>query len=378
MPFDTTDDLVRHINAQHEEVLNLTKEEAAKAASKLEGLDAEVLEIQQRLARRGGGGSEVENSGQWIGQQVVDSDAFKALIGPMNSKGRVAVPVKNMTTAAGSGGALIAPDRRTDVGMLPKIRPFVRSLLAPGRTSSDLVEYPRQTGFTNNADAVSEGTLKPESNITFELKDAKVKTIAHWIPASKQVLSDSGQLVGLIDGEMRYGLAIEEEQQILFGDGSGESIEGIVPQATAFSPAFAVANHTRLDDLLLGIAQAHVARYPATGIVVNDLDWFAMMALKDGEGRYIGGGPFGGQINLAWQVPVIPTPTMPSGKFLTGAFSLGAQIFDRWDASVEISTEDRDNFVKNMVTILAEERLALAVKRPEAFVYGSYSVVSGS
>jgi HK97 family phage major capsid protein len=64
---------------------------------------------------------------------------------------------------------------------------------------------------------------------------------------------------------------------------------------------------------------------------------------------------------------------MTSGAFLTGAFQGGAQLFDRWDARVEISTEDSTNFRQNLVTILAEERLALAVYNTLAFVKGVFS-----
>jgi len=64
---------------------------------------------------------------------------------------------------------------------------------------------------------------------------------------------------------------------------------------------------------------------------------------------------------------------MTVDKFLTGAFKMGAQIFDREDANVEVSTEDSDNFRKNLVTIRAEERLGLAVYRPEAFIKGDFS-----
>ena len=67
---------------------------------------------------------------------------------------------------------------------------------------------------------------------------------------------------------------------------------------------------------------------------------------------------------------MVQTQAIAQGKFLTGAFNLGAQIFDRWQSRVEIATENEDDFVKNLVTILCEERLALAVYRPESFIYG--------
>ena len=74
-----------------------------------------------------------------------------------------------------------------------------------------------------------------------------------------------------------------------------------------------------------------------------------------------------------WRLPVVDTNAMPAGKFMLGAFDMAAQVFDREDATVEVSTEDADNFTKNMVTIRAEERLALAVFRPQSFVYGSFA-----
>jgi HK97 family phage major capsid protein len=77
-----------------------------------------------------------------------------------------------------------------------------------------------------------------------------------------------------------------------------------------------------------------------------------------------------------WGRPVVSTPAMTNDKFLVGAFRLGAQIFDREDANVEISTEDADNFTKNMITIRGEERLVLVVYRPEAFIYGGFGLVT--
>ena len=179
-----------------------------------------------------------------------------------------------------------------------------------------------------------------------------------------------------IDGRLRYGLAFVEETQLLNGDGTGQNLNGIVPQATAFAESFVPAGANLFDTLRLAQLQAALAEYPASGHVLNPIDWAKLEMLKDGDGNYIIGQPQGNASPTMWGLPVVATQAMTAGKFLTGAFMLGAQVFDRWQARVEIATENEDDFVKNLVTMLCEERLALAVYRPEAFIYGDLAVVT--
>jgi HK97 family phage major capsid protein len=257
--------------------------------------------------------------------------------------------------------------------MLPQRRLTVRDLLAPGNTTSNMVEFSRQTVRTNNANVVSEGMRKPESDLGFEIEQAPVRTIAHFVKASKQVLSDAPMLESTIDSELMYGLKLKEEAELLYGSGSGQHLEGITVQATAFSPPYVISGATRFDIIAQAIAQSQQALLEATGIVLNDMDLAALRHIKDDNGNYItSGGPFGPPITSIWGKSVVGTPAMTQGSFLVGAFRDGAQIFDRWDAGVLVSTENEDDFVKNLCTILCEERLALAVKRPQAFIYGQF------
>ena len=122
--------------------------------------------------------------------------------------------------------------------------------------------------------------------------------------------------------------------------------------------------------------QAALAEYPATGHVMHPTDWARIETTKDSQGRYIIGNPQGTLAPTLWGLPVVATQAIGVDKFLTGAFSLGAQVFDRWQARVEIATENEDDFVRNLVTMLCEERLALAVYRPEAFIYGDLGFVA--
>ncbi|WP_312141337.1 phage major capsid protein [Pantoea septica] len=309
-----------------------------------------------------------------VGRQVISSEALKTFTAGVEGNKRISIPVNAALVSVDVPGQIVAPDRLPGIDAQPKQRLFIRDLIAPGRTASNTIYWVQQTGFTNNAKAVAENTTKPYSDITFAEKITPVRTIAHLFKAAKQILDDMPQLQSTIDAELRYGLKYVEEQEILFGDGTGAHLEGIIPQASAYSAAFEVANQNGIDDLRLAMLQAQLARFPASGHVLHFIDWAKIELTKDTLGRYILANPAALTGPTLWGLPVVATEAAAfQGKFLTGAFNAGAQIFDREDANVVISTENADDFEKNMISIRCEERLALAVKRPEAFIYGTFT-----
>lgn len=360
---------------QHYEKIKAAHDKTDNAVG---GLNARVMEIEQKLARPGGEtrGNLATNT---FGALVAAHSEFKNIAELASRRGKYTLQVKAMITSLpNSGGALVAPDLRMgDAIMLPRRRLIVRDLIAPGQTDSNLVQFPRQTLRDLNPSVVSEGAKKPESNIEFEIMDAPVRTIAHWTKAARQVLADAKQLQSLLDGELRYGVAIEEEAQMLLGSGAGQDLEGIVPLATAYETDRDQAGDTMFDTLAHALAQAEVALLPATGIVLNNNDLEAMKIIKDEDGRYIGGGPFGPPITQIWGRLVVGTPILPGGRFLVGAFRDGAQVFDREEVNVLVATENEDDFIRNKATVLCEERLAFIVKRPQAFIEGAFPQISG-
>ena len=357
-----------------------TKDTVDKMASELNALKeaektlkAALGELEQHVAQMPlANAKQVVES---VGQQVISAEAMKTFAASVAASQRISIPVKAALLTANVPGNIVAPDRLPGIDTAPKQRLFIRDLIAPGTTASNTIYWVQQTGFTNNAAAVAENTTKPYSNIEFAEKITPVRTIAHLFKASKQILDDFAQLQSQVDAEMRFGLKYVEEQEILFGDGTGAHLEGIIPQASAFSAAFQVENQNGIDDLRLAMLQAQLARFPASGHVLHFIDWAKIELTKDTLGRYILANPAALTGPTLWGLPVVATEaTAFQGKFLTGAFSAGAQIFDREETNVVISTENADDFEKNMITIRCEERLALAVKRPEAFVYGSFTV----
>jgi HK97 family phage major capsid protein len=256
----------------------------------------------------------------------------------------------------------------------------VRDLLPQQRAESNLIEFCRELVYTNNAgpqwDATSpvphqEGAPKNESGITFELANQAVTTLAHWIPASRQVLKDAKMLQGYIEGRLTYGLKLEEEDELLNGTNLSGELNGLRTQQTAFNGG--VTNQTALDTLLKAFLQISLSEYEATGVVLHPTDWTNILLLKDTQGRYLFSDPHGQTSPQVWGKPVVATQSMTQGQFLAGALALAAEIFDSEDATVRVAEQHQDFFIKNMVAILAEERLALVVYRPTAIVGGAIS-----
>lgn len=355
-----------------EKLSEKAKETADEALIKFNELKAQYDELEQKLSRRGA----EEPAAKSLGRQMVDSEQYKQLKDDPRGVKNAKMSVKATTITNATAGALVEPQVVGGVITPPERKLTIRDLLMPGQTDSSAITYMRETGFTNNAaPQANQGDKKAQSDITFDRKTENVETIAHFIKVAKQILNDASMLASSIDQRLMYGLKLKEEEQLLNGDGLNGNLHGIIPQATAFSnPAAAVTKYTIIDQMRLAMLQAILAEYPASGHVLNPIDWATMELLKDNEGRYIIGQPQGETDPTLWRLPVVETQAIAPTKFLTGAFNMAVQIFDAEDASIEVGFEN-DDFTRNLLTILCEERLALAVYRPEAFIYGTLQAV---
>lgn len=352
-----------------------TKSALEKLSVKAAELTDKAIELERKLSDKGAEGQKAEDS---IGEQLVKSDAFQAMAQGRSKFARIEVKTA-IVNATGQNQPLVQDMRVPGILSNPNRVLTIRDVLPVGRTSSNLVQYTKENVFTNNAGAqysspARENVTKPESAITFTLANAPVVTLAHFIPVSRQVLDDAPQLQSYVNGRLTYGLKLEEEDQLLNGSGTSGNIAGILASGnyTAFNRH--VTGDTALDTLRKAITQAQLSEYQADTIVINPADWEEIELAKTTYGEYIFGGDMG-PVNalapLVWGKRVVATNSIAAGTFLVGAFSMGAQIWDRMDAAVQISFEDGDNFKKNMATLLAEERLALTVYRPAAFISGS-------
>ncbi|AKG94517.1 major capsid-like protein [Paracoccus phage Shpa] len=365
--------------AKGEELAASLKEKADEALTGLNGLKALVAEVEQKLAR-GASQEEVEQS---LGEKFANSDEFKSFAASgFDRSAKAALRLKATlttatTNAAGSVGDGVQATRLPGVIDVPQRRMTIRDLITPGRMDGNTIEYVIETGDpAAGAGMVAEGAVKPEVDLGLDIRTISAKVIAANVKASRQALDDVSFLRSMIDQRLLYKLAYREEVQLLSGDNTGQNLHGIIPQATAFNAAFTPTAASPIDRLRLSILQVALAEYPASGFVLHPTDWAKIELTKDGENRYIIGNPQGTIAPSLWGLPVVATQAIAENTFLTGAFRLGAQLFDRWDAAIQTGYVN-DDFTRNLVTILAEQRLALAVYRPAAFVTGQVTPSGG-
>ncbi|QBF32151.1 phage major capsid protein [Thalassococcus sp. S3] len=342
----------------------------------VEGLDSKTLEISQQVASGTGrgGGDKILSLGQAV---AAEEDKIKAYI-EGGCSGTTSMRISNaITTAPGSGGGLIYHEEERDPIRIPRRRLLVRALLTQATVGSDQVHYRRQVLRQSGAGMVAETTPSGASSFGWEKAVERVKKIATHTNTSEEALADADQLQSEVDGELRYLINLEEEKQIVAGDGVGENLTGLLTEAPAFVAAAGLPNANRIDRLRLGLLQVTLEDYMPAEILLNPTDWTAIELLKVGgaDNRYVYGDPGAQAMPRLWGKDVVETNTMSIGEWLAGDLAMAATYYDRQETEVILSTEHDQNFVEDMVTMKARKRVALIIKRALAMVRGDFVFV---
>lgn len=345
-------------------------EKAEKAEKEMDSRLANVEQLVTALKKSGSDKAEKKD----LGALFIESEGFKSFASKQRHKGQSApLELKDITSAGSSAGDGIWSFRDPEIVSNPYRPRMIRELIPTVPVTSNLVEWVQTNVRTNNAGPVSETGTKPKSDLTYDRKETPVRKIAHYFKTSAEVLADFARLRAEINTEGFEMLRQVEEDQLMTGDGTGINLLGLIPQATDFDIALVQSGDQQVDVIRRAILQVRQSYYSATGIVLNPADWAAIELLKDGENRYLFSNATSGAPARLWGLPVSESDSIPQGEFMVGAFRTAATIYDRLQAAVYVSTENEDDFINNMVSILFEERLALAVKRPLAFVHGALS-----
>jgi hypothetical protein len=354
---------------------------------------------QQAQERKGAGaqgtGAGISGSGIYhrsMGQQVVENERFKEWRERGNGSGTSPdIEVRAPSVIAGdpfligegtyldpNGSAGLWVPRGTPYlpsSAIDQRRLFMRDLLATGTTELAAIPYIRELNprvYEEGATSVAEGTPKPEVQVLFTQDLAPVRKIGAWVPVTTEILEDAPTLQSYINARLGYMIRVREEEQLLNGTGNGADIRGITNTPNIQTQTAVSGDHAATIGLAIGLIES--VDGDADGVAMNPLDYWTMVTTRhaqwlDGSPVATGpGSPYGDAPKTVWGMPAVRSRSIAVGQALVGSFKTGAQLFDRSAASIRVGDQHADYFTNNKVAVLIEERLALAVYRPDWFV----------
>lgn len=300
------------------------------------------------------------------GEQFIKNARYADFAGGHMAKLRV--EVKNTLTGSDTN---VAPQRNAGIVAGAALPFSMEALLPSTTTSSNAIEFTKEASFTNSAAEAAEGTEKGESALTWSLVNMPVSTVAHWIKISKQLAADAPALAAYVNTRMAYGVNQKVDTQLVIGNGTAPNISGTYDTGnfTAHGIANAALGSTLKKCVLIRLVMAdlYAAGYPADAIVLNPADWAAIQIelMTTAAGQTMYSVSDSGEERLHG-LPVIQSIGMAADTFQVGRFSEAYMVYNREGVVVEMSDSDSDNFTKNLITLRAERRLALATEKPAA------------
>ncbi|MET8717345.1 phage major capsid protein [Streptomyces sp. NPDC004735] len=334
-----------------------------------------------------------------LGDLFVESDAFKrATSAGFDDRPYIRAAMEGKSIFSLSAGSVthqtLGSVQNLGIAERAYRKWHIRDLFPKSSTKQAVLYGARETGWTNNARQVKEryaadGTSPatgadtdtwgraPRSKLSLTPVMYPVAEVAHLIDAHKNILSDEPRLKTFINGRMIEGVKYQEDWDLLHSVGDGQSLTGIYN-----TPG--VQQYTGLNtdkysvQIRRAITKALLAEYEPTGIVLSPTMWEHVEVEEDDNGAFrVAIAVAIGAEKKVWRLNVVETTAMADTDFMIGAFGLGAQLHDRENVSVTVSSENGENFEKGLITLRADERLALEVPRPESFVIGTWTTPQG-
>ena len=266
-----------------------------------------------------------------------------------------------MTSPAGAVDFATTFDRNVVTGARTPL--VIRDLFGAETISGSTLVYLVEGALQGAPAVTAEGAKKPQIHFADPTpKTVSLAKVACHIKESDEYINDYPFLASAINGRLLYELGLVEQNKLVADLLATSGIQTGTYAATGTA--------TDIADAILQAAMDVQAQtgFPADAIAMNPADWYILRVGKDGDDRYYGGGYFGVQsVPNIWGIPVCVSSSITSGTVVVGAFKTCASVVTNGGVSVEAVNTNEDDFVKNLMTIRAEERLALAVRRPAGF-----------
>lgn len=281
--------------------------------------------------------------------------------------------VGTMTSAASLTGEVIQADYRPSIVGIARRKQHIRPLFNQGSMSSDTFRFIKEVAGEGGAGVTAEAAKKNQADVDFATTDAPVRKLSAFTDISEELLSDFSALQSFLPSMLQNKIRLVEDTQLLSGAGTGSNLTGITSGASAFAAWAVDSNAQSIDVFMQAMAQLEGINYEASGLLLNPKDWTIMYNSKSTTGEYLRGLAFdnvSGNLTLLG-MPIYKSTAVTLGDYFIGDWANGAMIMDRMGLNVRFSDQNNDNFEKNIITIVAEERLAFPIFRADSFIKGT-------
>lgn len=378
---DLTDEEITDLEAKAAEATELKAkiERAEKSEALMERIGGMKSDVEEEAPA---GGSDADGA-KSLGEHFVKHAGAKlSEIKGVKGASATAPEFKAASDTHTIGGVFGPVLTQVDRTIIQAVRPrlTIADLLGSGTLTGNAISYFVEGALEGAFTTVAEAGAKPQLHVAdpTAVTDA-LKKIAGFIKVSDEMIEDLDFVMSEINGRLLYELAKFEEAQLLNGAGTGSQILGLLNRSGVQTEARGntASNDTAADTIFRAITKVTTGSgLDADGLVINPADYQTLRLAKDANGQYYGGGFFNGaygnggiseQPNV-WGLRTVVTPAISAGTVLVGAFGQAGTVYRKGGVRVESTNSHASDFTSNLVTIRAEERLALAVRRPSGLV----------
>lgn len=351
-----------------------------------------LLAIERRMAE-GADSSRPDASGgnrelRQTADTLLKSEAVQAVLKGHSKQagfdipaGALGLQTKSVIVSDSGTGTYLAPSQNGGiVSATPLLVERLRDLIPISAATSGTVEWLKQTNtkqlaapqYSDDSPAMRDGALKKESGFTLVPTVTPVITLAHHVQASRQVLADNALLLDFLRAELFDGVERKLESEIIDGNGLSGTIDGLGNASNYTALVGAQTGDTEVDLIRRAIGQLQAAGYAPDAIVLNAADWATIELTKSLQSEYVSGNPRAALAPTLWGVRVFPSQYIDSGDYIVGAFAQSMRLWVRQEATLLVSESHEDNFVRNVLTMIGEARMALTVTRGAGIIRSTF------
>lgn len=274
--------------------------------------------------------------------------------------------VGTMTASANLTGSVVA-SYAAQPALRGRRKLHLRDLIDVIPTSTGVWKFYRQNAVVGEGSFDTQSThggLK--SQLDYDMTEVTITTdfLAGFVRIAKQMIADLPFMQSFVSSELVEDYLRAEDLKFF-----GQIYSGATGNPNASTSAVSVE---KVIDYIAALGEAD---YEANGAVVTHAVWAKIMKTKPNDYSL----PAGNAVTITANgdvmivgVPIFRTNSSNIGNnmMLIGDWTK-AKIIQSEGLSVNVYEQDSDNVQRNLLTIKAEARVALALLRPDAFVYAS-------